>query len=115
MRFAPLRLPIIEGLGGKSKDLELKELHDASLAAIRFDWATRTCHFDFSGSPKSDVPFSLVFNAVAELVLPAAFPWGPSVSVLEAKVSGIGRYEIEMQSGDTITVVAPNHSFKPTR
>ncbi len=95
--------------------LDLKELHDASLTAVRFDWATRTCHFDFSGSPKVTFPFSLVFNAVAELVLPAAFPWGPSVSVLKAKVSVAGRYEIEMQSGDTITVVAPNHSFKPTR
>jgi hypothetical protein len=37
--------------------LDLKELHDASLTAVRFDWATRTCHFDFSGSPKVTFPF----------------------------------------------------------
>lgn len=95
--------------------LALKDLHDASLMAVRFDWSTRTCHFDFSGAPRIELPFSLIFSAVTELVLPAVFPWGHSVSVLEARVSGSDRYEIEMQSGDTITVVAPNHSFKQIR
>lgn len=84
----------------------LDELHDATLQTIRFDWATRTCHFDFSGVPHRLEPFTITFMDVIALVIPAEWPWGRSVSVLEAKDRGSGRYELEMQSGDTIAVVA---------
>lgn len=84
----------------------LDQLHDATLLAIRFDWATRTCNFDFSGVPQLLEPFTITFMDVTELVIPAEWPWGRSVSVLDAKDTGVGRYEFEMQSGDTIVVVA---------
>lgn len=58
--------------------------------------------------------FSLLFQDVTELLVPAANPWGSSPSVLEAKELAAGRYEFTMQSGDIISVVAPNYSFKPT-
>ena len=93
--------------------LALQEMHDASLVAVRFDWPARTCHFDFSGAPRMPGPFTVTFMGVTELVIPAGYPWGPSISVLEVKDPGSGRYEFAMQSGDTITVVAPNNSFKP--
>ena len=93
--------------------LALQEMHDASLVAVRFDWAARTCHFDFAGAPKMPEPFTVTFTDVSELVIPADYAWGPSVSVLEVRDAGSGRYEFAMQSGDTITVVAPNNSFKP--
>lgn len=94
--------------------LALHDIHDASLVAVRFDWPTRTCHFDFSGAPQITHPFTVTFTGVTELVISAVVPWGHSVSVLEVKVSGAGRYEFAMQSGDTITVVAPNNSLMPT-
>ena len=36
------------------------------------------------------------------------------MSVLEAKDCGSGKYELTMQSGDTISVVAPNYAIKVT-
>lgn len=84
----------------------LDQLHDATLLTIRFDWATRTCNVDFSGVPKSSEPFTIAFADVTELVIPAEWSWGRSVSVLEARDAGAGRYEFEMQSGDTIVVVS---------
>ena len=94
--------------------LQLEQLHDASLVAIHFDWPSRTCRFEFAGSPQLLEPFTLTFSGVTELVVSASHPWGSSVSVLSAQDAGAGRYEFAMQSGDTITVVAPNNSFKPT-
>ena len=85
--------------------LPLEALHDATLVSIRFDWASRTCAFDFAGAPSHMEPFSISFSSVSELAVPAAYPCGPSVSVLSAKDVGGGRYEFEMQSGDTISVV----------
>lgn len=84
----------------------LDQLHDATLLAIRFDWATRTCNFDFGGVPQQPAPFTIAFADVTELVIPADWPWGRSVSVLEARGIGPGRYEFEMQTGDTIVVMA---------
>jgi hypothetical protein len=93
--------------------LPFEQLHDASLVAIRFDWSSRTCSLEFAGAPRHLDPFTLTFNGVTELFVPASHPWGSSVSVLSAQDAGAGRYEFQMQSGDTITVVAPNNSFKP--
>lgn len=88
----------------------LHRLHDATLLTIRFDWATRTCHFDFSGAPRLSEPFTIMCKGVTGLVIPAAWPWGRSVSVLEARDTGSGRYEFEMQTGDTIAVVAEHEN-----
>lgn len=90
----------------------IDKLHDASLVALHFDWKARTCTFSFSGAPHQPGPFKVVFNGVTRLTIPASDSWGPSVSVLEFRDDGTGLYEFAMQSGDTITVVAPNHSFE---
>jgi hypothetical protein len=88
------------------------DLHDASLEAVRFDWKTRTCSFDFQGSPGRPQPFSLTFVEVSALQIPASFPWGPSVSVLEFRNDGSGRFEFQMQSGDTLVVASASSSFE---
>jgi hypothetical protein len=93
--------------------LPLEQLHDGSLVAIRFDWQSRTCSFEFTGAPDLLEAFTLTFTGVTELVIPASHPWGSSVSILSAQDTGAGRYEFAMQSGDTITVVAPNNSLRP--
>ena len=90
----------------------IDKLHDASLVAVHFDWQARICNFSFSGAPHRPGPFTVMFNNVIELLVPASYPWGSSVSVLEFRDNGNGLYEFAMQSGDTITVVAPNNSFK---
>ena len=70
------------------------------------------CSFDFLGSPNRPQPFSLTFVEVSALQIPASLPWGPSVSVLEFRSGGSGRFEFEMQSGDTIAVVSGDSSFE---
>ena len=90
----------------------IDKLHDASLVAVHFDWQARTCSFSFSGAPHQPGPFTVVFNGVTNVIIPASDSWGPSVSVLEFRDCGKGLYELAMQSGDTISVVAPNHSFE---
>ena|SRR5690606_25708157 len=94
--------------------LTLEQMHDATLVGVRFDWSTRTCVLEFLGAPSLLEPFAIEFSNVRELVVPAMEPWGPSASVLEVVALQPGSYDFVMQSGDTIRVVAPNHSFKPT-
>jgi hypothetical protein len=88
--------------------------HDATLLSARLDWASRTCWLEFRGSPTHPEPFHVRFEHVEELVVSNRAPWGPSASVLELREHQPGRYELEMQSGDTVVVVAPNNSSKPT-
>lgn len=94
--------------------LEIHQLHDATLLALHFDWARRECTFEFAGAPSLLEPFIVTFSDVTELVIPATEAWGSSASVLEVLDQGAGRYDFVMQSGDTIRVIAPDNSFKPT-
>jgi hypothetical protein len=95
-------------------DISLSDLHDATLLSLHFDWKSRTCHVEFEGAPGHPAPFTFIFTDVQELMVPASLPWGPSVSVLEATELPDGGVVLEMQSGDRISVVSPNHSFKRT-
>ena len=90
----------------------ISHLHDATLISIQLRWADRTCELSFAGAPNIPGPFSLVFAGVTELRVPSATPWGESGSVLEASFTG-GTATFVMQSGDTVTLVSPNYSFKP--
>lgn len=93
---------------------ELGRLHDATLYAIHFDWPSRTCTFTLSGGPELPGDVIATFQSVSMLSIPATQPWGESVSILEAAEVSAGRFEFAMQSGDTITVVAPSISFQRT-
>src|SRR4051812_7623932 len=93
--------------------LAIREMHDATLVSIRFDWASQVCVLEFSGAPGFTAPFEVAFSNVSQLVIPAMSTWGPSSSVLQVSDTGGGHFEFAMQSGDTISVVAPNNSFKP--
>jgi hypothetical protein len=94
---------------------ELGKLHDATLLAVHFDWSSRTCTLTLSGGPELPGDFIASLQDVSMLSVPAVHPWGESVSILEAAEGSAGRFEFAMQSGDTITVVAPNISFQRTR
>ena len=101
-------------LGATNVTAEPFSFHDATLASVRMDWASGTCWLEFAGSPLHPGPFHVRIERVEQLVVPRQAPWGESVSVLELKEPQPGRYEFEMQSGDTLVVVAPNNSSKPT-
>ena len=80
------------------------DLHDATLKSITFDWAAATCNFLIH--PVGRAPAELIFEGVSNLNIPHMQPWGPSRSINSANQSEPGKYEIEMESGDTITISA---------
>ena len=90
----------------------IQQIHDASLVAIVHDWPAPTCTLEFSGAPTVPRPFALTFAGVTQLVVSAAHPWGPSVSVLG--VTTAAPADFAMQSGDTISVVALEGPFAST-
>lgn len=92
----------------------IDQLHDATLVSIQFDWARCTCTINFFGAPNFDFPFCTIFTEVRSLSVPSEFTWGRSSSVLEMRELPEGKFEIEMQSGDTISIIAPNPSFRRT-
>jgi hypothetical protein len=94
-------------------DDAISKLHDATLVSLQLNWAERTCELSFEGAPSIPGQFSLLFDQVAELRVPMAMPWGPSACVLEASFSG-GVASFAMQTGDTVTLVSCNYSFKRT-
>jgi len=90
------------------------QLHDATLLEIHFDWALGVCVAKFLGGPSFPGCLSLTWTNVEEIVVPRKYEWGESVSVLDAILHGSDRYEIQMQSGDLIAIVASKFSFEVT-
>jgi hypothetical protein len=83
-------------------------MHDWTLYSITVDWEAGTATFSLSWSGR---PFSLVAHDVRQLDVPRRFDWGPSVSVNKTRgpdlsEGGLFSLSIEMQSGDTITIMA---------
>ena len=79
-------------------------LHDATLVAVDFDWASRTCTLRFAGAPTRPGPFDVTFQRVIGLSISARHPWRSSVSVLSAARTAGGVHALTVHSGDTITV-----------
>lgn len=90
--------------------MDRPKLHDATLVRIVLLWdeeAEVKLEFRVDG-PKS---VALKASGVTNLTCPHENPWGPSVSVNEVRGPvearcGLHRVEIEIQSGDTITIEA---------
>jgi hypothetical protein len=83
-------------------------LHDAQVEAVHLDWKTKTCtialHVFLTRGDRA-TPHRLTFFEVRSLTLPHEEPWGPSFYVNEGSY-GDGIFRIQMQSGDTIEIVA---------
>jgi hypothetical protein len=85
--------------------LDLPELHDATLVAIRFDWEQGVAALTLRTSRRGEA--TLHMTDCTELVVPRHEEWGRSVSVLAANYvdddpnAGL---VIEMQSGDRIVL-----------
>lgn len=84
-------------------------MHEWVLMSVEFDWEPARVTLLFDTIEAGVV--SLRANGVTDLRVPQLNPWGPSVHVNEVRrrrsASGKpSRIEIEMQSGDVITIEA---------
>jgi hypothetical protein len=89
-------------------------MHEWVLLTIAFDWKSGRVAFSFDTDQAGIV--SLVAEGVVDLHVPQMKPWGPSVHVNQVRESDPGarqwhELEIEMQSGDIITVKAASFVF----
>ncbi|MDT5059335.1 MAG: hypothetical protein QOF66_7701 [Mycobacterium sp.] len=88
-------------------DLATVKLHDMSLTRITLEWKAGWCTFEIDGPVVPGASGArLRWTGVTALEIPRKFPWGPSISILEARGPIDSRYEIIVQSGDTIAVRA---------
>jgi hypothetical protein len=89
------------------------EMHDWTFRSAQYDWEEARAVFVFKGYKSTNI---LVAQGVSDLHIPQMNEWGPSVSVNEATETDVGagskKLTIEMQSGDTITVMAKSFSFE---
>ena len=90
-------------------DLASLPLHDATLVSVRLDWAQRSCEIEVA---LADGHAALSFVAVSHCELPHAAPWGPSSSVLGGRSLAKGVFELEMQSGDVLRIIAGGSAFE---
>jgi hypothetical protein len=81
------------------KDLPL---HDATLHTIRIDWRAGVCTLMLDAASGSH---ELIFTGLLGIAIPREQPWGPSVSINDVRERD-GGYEIEVQSGDVLRIVA---------
>jgi hypothetical protein len=84
--------------------IEDVDLHDATLVALRVNWADGTCVAELKHGMLGGCV--LTFSAVSHLTLPRKQSWGRSISINSFSMSSRGQYEIEMQSGDLIKIEA---------
>lgn len=92
------------------------ELHDATLEEISFDWTQGTAYMRIKSGSRGALV--LVATGVHSLEVSRHQPWGESVSINEVRgpeprSNGLHQIEIEMQSGDTITVRANAFEIQP--
>lgn len=79
-------------------------LHDATLVAVRVNWANGTCIVEVDHGTLDIC--HLTFSPMSHLTLPRKQDWGRSVSINSFSMPSSGRYEIEVQSGDVIVIEA---------
>lgn len=86
-------------------------IHDATLLAIYVSWEAARC--DIRLLPVGLPPHLLVFEGFTNIELPRRESWGPSSSVNKSVEQEGGKFEIELQSGDTIRIEAAHWAFRP--
>ena len=83
-------------------------MHDWTLLSLRIDWESGEVSILIRG-PKSEN--EILASGALEIHIPRALPWGRSVSINAVAgptivENGLSSLDIEMQSGDTIKIVA---------
>lgn len=87
-------------------------LHDSTLLSVALDW--EKAEVKMLVVLLGGVPATLGFHEVTAAVLPRNQPWGPSSSINKAKQLSVGKYVIEMQSGDELHFNAASWSLSIT-
>jgi hypothetical protein len=86
----------------------LPNLHDAILLGVRLDWADALATIELERVP--GVPVVLAAPGLREFRMTHRLEWGPSISVnrvdVQTNEAGESMLTIEMQSGDSIRLVA---------
>ncbi|WP_120542366.1 hypothetical protein [Corallococcus terminator] len=81
-------------------------LHDATLLDLTMDWASGEAHVRVRLSEEAARGAEIVVTGSTLLRCPREQPWGPGVSINEARLLALQgerkRLEIEVQSGDVI-------------
>jgi hypothetical protein len=83
-------------------------MHDWTLLSLRTDWESGEVSIVVRGPKAED---EIRASGALEIHIPRALPWGPSVSINAVTgptlvENGLSSLDIEMQSGDTIKIVA---------
>ena len=83
-------------------------MHDWTLLSLRIDWESAAVLSVIRGPKGED---EIRASGALEIHIPRALPWGPSVSINAVTgptvvKNGLSALDIEMQSGDTIKIVA---------
>ena len=92
--------------------LEGTGLHDATLLSVTLDW--EKAEVKLLVLLLGGILATLGFHKVTAAVLPREQPWGPSNSINEAKELLVGKYVVEMQSGDALHFNAASWSLSIT-
>ncbi len=87
-----------------------RALHDHVLLSILFDWEEQSVTINYKGYAMTG---AIRAEGVTDLHVPCMKSWGRSVHINmtagpERLVDGLYKLEIEMQSGDTISLIARN-------
>ena len=96
--------------------LVLQNLHDSTLVKVEIIWAESLCRLHliiWSESQSELVPILVESFGVHSVSVPRAEPWGPSSSVNSATYSA-GVLNVEMQSGDLISVSSAGYRVLPS-
>ncbi|MDD2724126.1 MAG: hypothetical protein PHH59_08925 [Methylovulum sp.] len=88
-------------------------LHDAILNSINVDWKGGICVFQLETFVEKNC--LLVFNGLSQINIPRHEPWGASISVNSLRQVGNSKFEIEIQSGDVISIFATDWAFHGVR
>lgn len=86
-------------------------LHDATLLEVRVAWAEGSCTLALKHTRLGDC--KLTFTGLSDLRMTRVQAWGPSRSILTATGPRNGSYEVALQCGDVIDIVADGVELVP--
>ena len=88
---------------------EALPLHDGVLRSIAVDWENARCTLAVRVALQGDQ--SLVFTGLRRVTIPRDQPWGPSTCINSVRERSQSEFEIEMQSGDVLCILADHWEF----
>lgn len=94
--------------------LNMQDFHDAKLIHLLFDWKSKILECLLEPVSPDEKKLKLIFDGVSNIVIPAKDTWGNSEYInkfSERKLAEASLFSIEMQSGDTLEILAMSFQF----